>query len=329
MTNILSANTQSIDKAAKLLKQGGIVSFPTETVYGLGGNALDDEAIKRIYEIKGRPSHNPLIIHVASLKQAKQYAEFNDIAEQVASLFWPGPLTLILKQKENNGLSPLCTAGLDTIAIRIPSQKTARAILEQCDIPIAAPSANTSGTLSPTRALDVEHDLGNKIDLIITDIACNIGLESTVLDLSSEPYTLLRAGSITAEDLNNDLEISIQNYTPDSATPKSPGQLLKHYAPSIPVRMNAVDLNPGEALLAFGSDKFMGIKGGGGVNDLEDTAKRNLSEGQDLDEAASNLFAMLHDLDRPEHKAIAVMPIPSIHVGLAINDRLKKASEGR
>ncbi len=322
---IVNASSENIAKAAEMLTSGQLVAFPTETVYGLGANACDDDAIRAVYKAKGRPSHNPLIIHVHNMAQAMQYAEFSDLAKNVASQFWPGPLTLVLKAKPDNGISELATAGLDTIAIRCPAHPVANAIIKRANLPIAAPSANASGSLSPTRPIHVKDSLGNNVPFIIADGACGIGLESTVLDLSCDKPALLRYGGVTEDDLEP-VTGALGAHTDDNEKPRSPGQLSKHYAPRTPVRLNAVDVKKGEALLAFGSVKFMGVEGGGAAVDLPDNAIRNLSKSQDLHEAAVNLFSMLHELDQFDHVGIAVMNVPDVGIGKAINDRLFRAT---
>lgn len=325
MSKIISANTDSIQRAAAILKQGGLVAMPTETVYGLAANALDGKAVARIFEAKGRPQFNPLICHFPSLEAAQDYAEFSNAAHEAAHHFWPGPLTMILPVK-HSGISALVTAGLETIAIRVPAHPVAQQLLHDCGFPLAAPSANKSGSLSPTTPLHVSESLGDGVDLILADGPCEVGLESTILDLSEGAPSILRPGTITAEMLENKLNQNVPYYKKVMGKPKSPGQLLRHYAPSVPLRLNAIDVEEGEALLAFGSDKFMGLKGGGAAKDLPASMRRNLSENADLHEAAANLFAMLKALDRPEHKAIAVMNIPDQGLGIAINDRLQRAA---
>ena len=225
-------------------------------------------------------------------------------------------------------MSDLVTAGLETLAVRVPSHKVMRQVMQEAGVPIAAPSANASGEPSATTPKHVAESLGDNVDFILAAGACDVGLESTVLDLSGDVPIILRPGAITPEDLEPILgTVEIDDGHHDA--PKSPGQLLKHYAPSIPVRMNAVDVEEGEALLAFGSIKFMGIKSGGAASELPETAFKNLSEEQDLHQAAANLFSFLRELDKPEHKAIAVMNIPDTGLGVAINDRLKRAAQGR
>lgn len=324
--SIKLANKETITEASDLLKAGEVVVIPTETVYGLAANALDDVAVAKIFETKQRPSFNPLIVHVLDLEAAEKISVFDDRARKITNAFWPGPLTIILPKRKDSGVSDLVTAGLETIAVRAPAQKTARALLNECSLPLAAPSANASGEPSATTPAHVVLSLGARCPMVLADGACQIGLESTVLDLSGDIPTTLRLGAITTEDLKpylGNVKIDIQN----KVKPKSPGQLLKHYAPKIPVRVKAVDIQKDEALLAFGSVKFMGIQGGGKVADLPDTQFKNLSESGDLEEAAANLFKMLRDLDRPEHKAIAVMDIPEIGIGAAINERLRRAAE--
>jgi L-threonylcarbamoyladenylate synthase len=232
---------------------------------------------------------------------------------------------LILPKVKNCSVSDLCTAGLDTIALRVPSHPVAQDLLRRAEVPIAAPSANKSGVPSPTAPVHVKDSLGDKVDMILAAGKCTIGLESTVLDLSGEEPLLLRPGAVTLNMIREILPTA-RLHVETSDKPKSPGQLLKHYAPSIPVRLNAVDINKDEALLAFGSIKFMGIKTGGAAQDLPETQICNLSENGDLHEAASNLFAFMRQLDRPEHARIAVMNIPDNSIGAAINDRLRRAA---
>lgn len=326
MPRIVIANEKSIAEAAELLKFGEIVVIPTETVYGLAANALDTKAVQKIFNAKKRPSFNPLITHIADLKQVDDLVVMTDEARKVVDAFWPGPLTLILKSKTDNGISDLVSAGLETLAVRMPSHKIARDVIKQAGVPIAAPSANSSGEPSATTPKHVAESLGDNIDYILGAGACDVGLESTVLDLSGDRPTILRPGAITADDLQPYLGDVDEEFVAKDK-PKSPGQLLKHYSPSIPVRLNAVDVEQGEALLAFGSIKFMGVQGGGGASNLAESAYRNLSEETDLEEAAKNLFMMLRDLDQPEHKAIAVMNIPDAGIGKAINERLVRAAK--
>lgn len=328
MTIIKTASADSINDAAQRLRAGDLVAIPTETVYGLGANALDGKAVAKIFEAKNRPSFNPLIVHVADRHDAEQYAVMDDRAKAVAAQFWPGPLTLVLPRKMDSGISDLVSAGLPTIAIRVPAHLTARQLLKSSGIPIAAPSANASGEPSATTPQHVVDSLGDRVPFILADGACKVGLESTVLDLTGDVPAILRPGAVSAEDLEPLLGPVAYEHGETNA-PKSPGMLLKHYAPKIPVRLRAVDVEKGEALLAFGSTKFMGVRGGGFAKDLPEESLRNLSEGGDLHEAAANLFAHLRALDRAEHTAIAVMDIPKTGVGVAIWDRLERAARGR
>lgn len=319
---------ESIEEAARILRDGGLVAFPTETVYGLGANALDGKAVAGIFAAKNRPAINPVIIHVARREDAAKYVEVDARANGLMQAFWPGPLTMILPRKKGGGVSDLVSAGLDTIAIRMPDHPVALALIEKAGVPVAAPSANASGEPSATTPRHVQESLGERVEMILAAGPCAVGLESTVLDLSSSEPVIVRPGAVTAEDLADYLgEVSYDLGAHER--PRSPGQLLKHYAPSIPVRLNAIDVAEGEALLAFGSTKFMGVRTGGFANKLPDAKFRNLSENGDLQEAAANLFTMLRDLDNPENTGIAVMAIPQQGLGIAINDRLKRAAQGR
>ncbi|MCD8563184.1 MAG: threonylcarbamoyl-AMP synthase [Alphaproteobacteria bacterium] len=328
MTRLVAASPAAIQEAAAAIREGRLVAFPTETVYGLGANALDGKAVARIFEAKGRPAFNPLISHVLDVVQAAEFGVLEGLARDVAAAFWPGPLTLLLPRREGCRLSDLVSAGLPTIALRAPAHKTARALIEASGVPIAAPSANKSGEISPTTPLHVKESLGDAVDMILADGPCKVGLESTVLDLTGDTPVVVRAGSVTAEDIASVIGSPVSYDIEAKENPRSPGQLLKHYAPCVPLRMNAIDLEPGEALLAFGSDKFMGIKGGGAASSLPEEMRLNLSEGYDLHEAAANLFRMMRTLDKPGIKGIAVMAIPDQGVGIAINDRLRRASAG-
>ena len=324
-----TATPLAIKEAANLINAGKLVAFPTETVYGLGADATNGEAVARIFEAKGRPNFNPLIVHVADTREAYKYAELGETAQILMNKYWPGPLTLIVPKKEGSPISELCTAGLDTIALRFPVHPVARDLLIKSGKPIAAPSANTSGKLSPTSPRHVAACLGDKVDMILAGGAAQAGLESTVIDISSGTPVILRPGVITAEEISHTLALDVGyvNKTHDGKGkgPQSPGLLLKHYAPDIPIRLNAVDVKDGEALLGFGSLKFMGLQNGGFAKDLPEGKLKNLSEEGDLYEAASNLFSYLRELDKPENTAIAVMNIPDKGVGIAINDRLRRA----
>ena len=325
---IKSANKDTIKEAAILLHAGGLVAMPTETVYGLAANAFNGQAVARIFEAKGRPSFNPLIVHVLDLDAARELVEIDERAEMVADHFWPGPLTLILPRKEGSEISELVSAGLPTLAVRAPRHKVTQELLRISGVPLAAPSANRSGSLSPTAPIHVADSLGENVDFILAAGPSEVGLESTVLDLSGKRAVILRPGAVTPEELSEILGEEVLIETEETDKPKSPGLTLKHYAPETPLRLNAVDVEEGEALLGFGSLKFMGIKSGGAASKLPDDSLRNLSEDGDLHEAAANLFAMLKELDKKEHTAIAVMAIPDEGLGIAINDRLKRAASG-
>jgi L-threonylcarbamoyladenylate synthase len=313
--DIAQATPTAIADAAAMLRAGRLVAFPTETVYGLGADATDDRAVAAIFEAKARPRFNPLIVHVRDLAEAETLAVFNAPARRAAARFWPGPLTLILSRQPAAGLSLLVSAGLDTVAIRVPAHPVAQGLLRETGRPIAAPSANRSGRVSATEPAHVAEDLGHDVALILDDGPTPVGLESTVLDLSGESPAVLRLGAVTLEALTGLLgPIAL----PGSTRPKSPGTLASHYAPNLPVRLAAIEARPGEALLAFGPDAPTGF------------AKVYwLSRSGDLTEAAANLFAMLRRLDRPCFTGIAVTPIPEHGLGRAINDRLRRAAAPR
>jgi L-threonylcarbamoyladenylate synthase len=264
-----------------------------------------------VFEIKGRPSFNPLIVHIADPSWAARFVTIDPRFERLAARFWPGPLSIVMRSRAGSPISSLAAAGLDTIALRCPASATAAALLREADRPLAAPSANRSGGISPTTAAHVAASLGTTVDMILDAGPCKVGLESTVLDLTAATPAILRPGAITQEDLADVLGRVIAGAeTPDA--PKSPGQLLRHYAPEVPVRLNVTTAAPGEAMLGFGATAG---------------ATLNLSASGDLREAAANLFAMLHSLDDPKRfKAIAVAPIPEQGLGVALNDRLRRAA---
>lgn len=310
-TEILSANPQGFDRAAEIWRAGGLVALPTETVYGLGADACNDMAVARIFEAKGRPRFNPLIVHVADVDQAKELVEWNDVADRLASAFWPGPLTLVLPLKSGSGLSALVTADLPTLAVRMPANPVARDILNAFGGPIAAPSANPSGKISPTSVKHVVAGLSGRIEAVVDGGTCDVGLESTIIGLFDAP-TLLRPGGLPREAVEAALGEKLEVHS--AADPLvAPGQMTSHYAPGAAVRLNADTINEGEVLLGFGP--------------VECTL--NLSPSGDLREAAANLFHQLHALDDMNTKGIAVSPIPNIGLGVAINDRLKRAAAPR
>jgi L-threonylcarbamoyladenylate synthase len=311
----IAALPAAIERAAQLLRSGALVGFPTETVYGLGADATSERAVAAIFSAKGRPRFNPLIVHVPDLAEAEAFAEFDARARRVAAQFWPGPLSLVLHRSVNSGLSLLASAGLDTVAIRVPAHFVAQALLRVSGRPIAAPSANRSGRVSPTEAAHVFAELGNDVALILDAGRTPVGIESTVLDLTGEAPALLRPGGVTLEELSALLGPIT---TSAAGLPRSPGMQASHYAPSLPLRLGATDARPGEALLAFGPDTPSGF-----------AEILCLSRSGDLTEAAANLFAMLRRLDQPTFTGIAVMPIPEHGLGRAINDRLARAAAPR
>jgi L-threonylcarbamoyladenylate synthase len=313
---LVPANRESITRAANLLREGKLVAFPTETVYGLGADATSDHAVAALYAAKGRPHFNPLIIHVAENKALDPLIEWTETARRLADQFWPGPLTLVLPRRRDAKVSLLASAGMDTLAVRIPSHPIAQLLLKEVGIPIAAPSANASGKLSPTAPVHVAASLGTKVDLILAAGESNIGLESTVLNLTSPTPTILRPGGITREQLEWLLGTVGSFSGTANQTPMAPGLQASHYAPDLPLRLNANGATEDEALLTFGPDRL--IKGG--------AVRLSLSPRGDLQEAASNLFAMLRQVDTPNFQRIAVTSIPAVGLGVAINDRLERAA---
>lgn len=310
----LDASVETIKETARVLNAGGLAAFPTETVYGLGADATNDAAVAAIFELKGRPTFNPLIVHTLDVGHAALHGEFDARAQQLAARFWPGPLTLVLKRRADSPLSLLVSAGLDTVALRVPDHPVASRLLYEAGIPLAAPSANKSGTISPTAALHVAMHFREGLDIVLDGGSCPMGIESTIVDLSTDTAVLLRPGAVSREAI--EAEIGPLAY-PSGDEIKAPGMLKSHYAPSIPLRINVVpeDRKKGEAYLTFGPD-------------APKRAALNLSITGDLKEAAANLFAMLYALDQPGIRGIAVMTIPSEGLGLAINDRLARAAAG-
>ncbi len=313
-TKVLTADQCGVNRAATILSAGGLVAFPTETVYGLGADARNGHAVASVYAAKGRPSFNPLIVHVADLDTAKRYAGFNDLALSLAAEFWPGPLTLVLPLTKNHDLSELVTAGLDSVAIRIPQHPVAQALLNAFNGPLAAPSANPSGRISPTQAAHVIADMNGKINAVLDGGNCTVGLESTILKIEGSKVSLLRAGGVSVEQITNVLGQGIATSS-DPKTPQSPGQLKSHYAPKAQVRLNVGAVKDHEVLLGFGPDCA--------------DAALNLSPTGDLIEAAANLFSYLRKMDALALDGIAISPIPMSGLGLAINDRLKRAAAPR
>ncbi len=343
MIHRIEYNHNDIRDAAAHLRAGRLVAFPTETVYGLGANALSDNAVAAIYAAKKRPSFNPLIVHVATIEQAKKYVVFNALAEKLASAFWPGSLTLVFPRLDNCPLSLLLSAGLDSVAIRIPNHPQALALITESGLPISAPSANKSGRVSPTTAAHVAEELADDVAMILDGGACEVGVESTVLDVTGDVPILLRPGGVTQAQLEAVLgKISLAN----DGVMKSPGMMESHYAPNAAIRLNAQNAGEGEVLLAFGNPSSCGAgfanantvsTGSPSVMDpaqslrtsQDDVVMLNLSPAGNLTEAAANLFAMLRALDKTGAKTIAVMNIPEEGLGVAINDRLRRAAAPR
>jgi L-threonylcarbamoyladenylate synthase len=322
-TAILPAGPAAVEACARTLADGGLVAFPTETVYGLGADATNAFAIARLYQAKGRPAFNPLISHVGDLAAARAVGRFDDTALVLAETFWPGPLTLVLPRAAGCTVAELATAGLETIAVRIPSHPIALAILNAFGRPVVAPSANLSGHVSPTTAAHVQGDLDGHIDLIVDGGPVEVGVESTIVGCFDEPM-LLRPGGLPREAIERVLGRALAqppaDTMSDSPQPLAPGMLASHYAPRTRVRLDATGIEAGEALLAFG------VPVPGADNAV---AVMNLSPRGDLNEAAANLFGYLRALDAKRASAIAVMPIPEEGLGEAINDRLRRAAVGR
>jgi len=306
-----------MNRALVLLEAGDVVAIPTETVYGLAGDATSGEAVARIYEAKGRPRFNPLIAHVASLDMAGKIGSFDAMSRHLAEQFWPGPLTLVVPQRNGSPIHPLVTAGLTTVALRMPMGFGAQ-LIARLGRPLAAPSANSSGRVSATTAGAVEADLGARIKLIVDGGSTRIGLESTIVKVEGETIRLLRPGGIAAEDIE---AATGRQLLRGAAGVEAPGMLASHYAPGAAVRMSAEAVREGEALLAFGPSRIHGAE--------KATQVMNLSETGDLREAATNLFGYLQELDRSGVEMIAVEPVPASGLGEAINDRLARAAAPR
>lgn len=306
-TRVLPFDEAAVSQAAALIAAGACVAIPTETVYGLAADATDAAAVAGIYAAKGRPSFNPLIVHVPDLSAAERIAVFDDAARALAQAFWPGPLTLVLPLRDGAGVAGLVTAGLTTVAVRVPAHRAMQAVLAAAGRPLAAPSANASGSISPTRASHVASSLRGRIPLILDDGATSGGIESTILAVS-EGMRLLRPGPITAEAIRG-----VTGRLPGGETPgtiEAPGQLASHYAPVKPLRLNASDRRTGEWLIGFGAV----------VGD------DSLSASGSLTEAAARLFDALHRADASGAESIAVASVPDAEIGVAINDRLRRAA---
>lgn len=311
---IVPATSEAVKEAARALARGEIVAFPTETVYGLGANALDARAVAKIFAAKERPRFNPLIVHVRGVAQAETYAVLNATARRLAEAFWPGALSLVLEKRARCGIADLVTAGLDTIALRVPAHPVARELLAAAKLPIAAPSANRSGRVSPTTAAHVAAELDEVPAMILDGGPCKLGIESTVVSLVGEAPVLLRLGATPREEIEGVLGQPLALAKPDAPI-ASPGRLATHYAPGTKLRLGATSVGPDEALLGFGKHVPKGA-----------CITINLSERGDLNEAAAKLFGALRELDQVGVSAIAVMPIPDHGLGEAINDRLQRAA---
>jgi len=318
VTERLAADAAGIARAAALLRDGALVAFGTETVYGLGGDATNAAAVAAIFAAKGRPSFNPLICHYPDAQAAFDDVLASGTARQVAAAFWPGPLTLVLPRRQGSAVALLAGAGLDTLAVRVPAHPVARALLRAVGRPVAAPSANRSGHVSPTSADHVLDGLDGRIAAVLDSLPCPVGVESTVLDLSGPSPTLLRPGGVSLEALTARFGPVAFGATPGHGEAlRSPGMLASHYAPALPLRLAATQVAADEALLAFGPP----LPGAGTIFQL--------SASGDTTEAAANLFAGLRLLDRSGLRGIAAMPVPDAGLGLAINDRLRRAAAPR
>jgi len=322
-TRVMRADAAAAAAAARALAEGGLVAFPTETVYGLGADAANARAVARLFAAKDRPSFNPLISHVADLAQARRLARFDPAAARLAAAFWPGPLTLVLPKTDDCPVSELATAGLDTIAVRMPDHPVAREILAAFAGPVVAPSANRSGRLSPTSATHVLADLEGRIDLLIDGGPTQVGIESTVVACLDATAFLLRPGGLPRSRIEAVLEFELTDppRADAGAAPAAPGMLGSHYAPKARLRLEARAVEPGEALLAFGPALASGAEHAAAV--------LNLSRAGDLVEAAANLFSHLRALDAAGVATIAAMPVPHADIGEAINDRLARAAAPR
>ncbi len=314
MTNIYQPTPANLDLAAQAIKDGKLVSFPTDTVYGLGANVYNSSAVANIFKAKERPLFDPLISHIADIDFLKEYVETDDRAVALAKHFWPGPLTFVLKRKDNNPAVDLACAGLPSLAVRMPNHPVALELIRKSGVPIVAPSANRFKTISPTTAQHVRDSLGDKVDMILDGGPCRIGVETTIIDLTTPHIVILRAGGMAKEELEEFTgeKVYLSHDNPDM--PKAPGQLLKHYAPRMPLRINVKeeDVGKDEFFIGFGN-----VSG----------AQLNLSPKGDLCEAAANLFAYMREAEKhTEYKGIAMSPIPETGLGLAINDRIRRAS---
>ena len=312
--NIYEDNEKNLQQAAETIKNGGLVAFPTDTVYGLGANVYDGKAVASIFEAKGRPTFDPLISHIAEIDFLKEYAATDERVIDLAKHFWPGPLTFVLKRKDNISSLDLVCSGLPNIAVRMPNHQLALRLIKASGVPIAAPSANRFKCISPTTAQHVQESLGDKVDMILDGGPCKIGVETTIIDLTTPHMVMLRAGGLSKEELEEYTGEKVYISHGDPNKPSAPGQLLKHYAPRMPMRINVSegDVKEDEFFIGFGKVK---------------KANLNLSPSGNLNEAAANLFAYMRIAEtHGEYKGIAMSPIPQTGLGLAINDRIRRAS---
>lgn len=315
-TILTTATNEAIKQAGALIRDGNLVAFPTETVYGLGANAYDGQAVARIFEVKGRPQFNPLITHFANVEDALKEGVFNDYALELATRLWPAPLSLIVKKQKNSAIHDLVSAGLETIAVRVPNHLVAIGLIKQAGVPIAAPSANLSGKISPTNAMHVFQSFKDKVPYILSGGASQVGLESTVVDCSREIPVIVRRGFYDEPYLSEICGCDVVFEPSTKEKPISPGQILRHYAPQTKLTLGVLMPKKGHGYLAFGPTM---------IND-DSVVVKNLSEKGDLVEAAKNLFSYLHFLDELNLSEISVAPIPNQGLGAAINDRLLKAA---
>jgi L-threonylcarbamoyladenylate synthase len=319
VAEFLACDDRNLERAAAHLRAGGLVAVPTETVYGLAADATNGRAVAAIYETKGRPSFNPLIVHVLGISMAQSIADFDPVSKQLAEAFWPGPLTLVLPLKPNAGIASLVTAGLETIGLRCP-KGPAQELIRRLGLPLAAPSANSSGRISPTTAQAVNDDLGGRISMILDGGPSPVGLESTIVKVEGGRIRLLRPGGVAADEIEKAAGMAIERADQRTAI-EAPGMLASHYTPGTPVRLDAVRILPGEALMAFGPRRGCGTE--------QAVKMLNLSPTGNVNEAAANLFAYLAELDRCGARTIAVEPIPEHGLGEAIMDRLRRAAAPR
>lgn len=323
---IIQSTPATIEQAASCLRQGELVAFPTETVFGLGADALSDEAVRTLYAVKGRDFTNPCAIMIGDMAQAEDFAILDDRARSLMHGFWPGPVSLVVPYRQNakTPVSPRVLAGLSTVSLRMPSHPVALALVRAVPFPLAVPSANRSGFLSTTRALDVEQQLGDDVAMVLADHTKILGIESTIIDLSEKQAKILRLGAVTQQEIEAVIGPVIVASSPIPAAGKGSS---KGFTLKTPLRLNAVDVKEGEAFLGFGRLNYIGVEKIGFIQDMQANLWRNLSAEGDLQQAAANLYRMLAELDQVGAKAIAVMGIPETGLGVTINDRLRRCAD--